>query len=68
MVLECNVARARPLCAALRVELHGVPGLIGAAIVCCEGMRGWDDDLLFHHFDTAEPLDQLPQGLADIEC
>jgi hypothetical protein len=62
-----EIEDAPALWAALRVELHGVPGLIGAAIVCCEGMRGWDDYLLLHHFDKAAPLDQLPQGLTDWE-
>jgi hypothetical protein len=47
------------LWAAVRAELQAVPGLAGAAIVCCEGQRGWDDYLLLHHFDPTVPLDLL---------
>ena len=35
------------------------PDLQRAAIVACEGNAGWDDYLLLHHFDPAEPLDSL---------
>src|SRR5262245_46470862 len=35
------------------------PHLKCAAIVVCEGNAGWDDYLLLHHFDPAEPLDAL---------
>ena len=36
-----------------------VPGLAAAAIIVCEGEHGWDDYLLLHHFDPAEPLDTM---------
>lgn len=48
------------LWAAVRVEVQTVRGLSAAAIVCCQGEFGWDDYLLLHHFDPAEPLDELP--------
>jgi hypothetical protein len=35
------------------------PHLKCAAIVICEGNAGWDDYLLLHHFDGAEPLDSV---------
>jgi hypothetical protein len=34
-------------------------GLERAAIVVCEGEQGWDDYLLLHHHDPAEPVDRL---------
>jgi len=47
----------------MREELfsHPVAGphLKRAAIVVCEGNAGWDDYLLLHHFNPAEPLDTL---------
>jgi len=33
------------------------PEFASAAIVTCQGDSGWDDYLLLHHFNPAEPLD-----------
>jgi hypothetical protein len=30
-----------------------------ASIATCHGARGWDDYLLLHHYDPAQPLDRL---------
>jgi hypothetical protein len=30
-----------------------------AAIIVCQGEKGWEDYLLLHHFDEHEPLDSL---------
>jgi hypothetical protein len=38
------------------------PLLARCMIVVCQGEAGWDDYLLLHHFDGAEPLDSLPAG------
>ena len=38
------------------------PQLANASIVTCEGIRGWDDYLLLHHYDRALDLDTLPPG------
>jgi hypothetical protein len=35
------------------------PILKKAAIITCQGKKGWDDYLLLHHFDENEPLDSL---------
>ena len=47
----------------IRQELFSLPlagqHLARAAIVTCQGNAGWDDYLLLHHFDMAEPLDSL---------
>jgi hypothetical protein len=32
-------------------------GLQSACIVTCTGRNGWDDYLLLHHFDSAQPRD-----------
>ena len=47
------------LWAAVQEHLRADAGLAGAAIVVCQGERGWDDYLLLHHFDPIEPLDQM---------
>lgn len=47
------------LWAAIREQLRTSPALAAAAIVVCQGERGWDDYLLLHHFDPSEPLDEL---------
>jgi hypothetical protein len=47
------------LWAAVRAELRVDPALAASAIAVCEGDRGLDDYLLLHHFDPAEPLDEL---------
>jgi hypothetical protein len=39
--------------------LEAVPGLKRAAIIVCEGERGWDDYLLLHHLDPQEQVDAL---------
>jgi hypothetical protein len=57
--VEFETEDAAGVWAVVRAELRVVPGLAGAAIVCCEGEHGWDDFLLLHHFDPAEPLDRL---------
>ena len=36
---------------------HGA-ALRNAAIIMCEGTRGWDDYRLLHHYDPAQPLDK----------
>jgi hypothetical protein len=36
---------------------HG-SALRNAAIIMCEGTRGWDDYRLLHHYDPAQPLDR----------
>ncbi len=51
---------AAALWMAIRDELASAPSLARAAIVCCEGEHGWDDYLLLHHYDPAEPLDPFP--------
>ena len=40
-----------------------LPGgeLRDAMIITMTGEEGWDDYLLLHHFDRAEPLDLLEQ-------
>jgi len=43
----------------VREVLEALPGLNRAAIVVCEGDRGWDDYLLLHHFDPEEKVDAL---------
>jgi hypothetical protein len=43
----------------VRKVLETVPGLNGAAIIVCEGERGWDDYLLLHHFDPQQKVDVL---------
>ena len=30
-----------------------------STIVTCQGSRGWENYLLLHHFDSAQPLDTL---------
>lgn len=57
--VDFKVADPSGLWALIRQELHSVAGLAGAAIIVCEGERGWDDYLLLHHFNPAEPLDRL---------
>jgi hypothetical protein len=47
------------LWAAIREQFRADHALAGAAIVVCQGDYGWDDYLLLHHFDPAEPLDKL---------
>jgi hypothetical protein len=47
------------LWALVREELIFNSELAEAAIVVCEGQHGWDDYRLLHHFDPAQPLDQL---------
>jgi hypothetical protein len=47
------------LWAAICDQLRADPELARAAIVVCHGKHGWDDYLLLHHFDPAEPLDEL---------
>jgi hypothetical protein len=47
------------LWAAVRERVRADPALAASAIVCCEGKRGWDDYRLLHHFDPAEPLDEV---------
>jgi hypothetical protein len=43
----------------VRSVLEAVPGLNRAALIVCEGERGWDDYLLLHHFDPQEKVDVL---------
>jgi hypothetical protein len=44
-----------------RVLDHAVlgPALRRSVIITCTGDSGWDDYRLLHHFDEAEPLDEL---------
>jgi len=42
-------------------ELQTNAALAHASIVVCEGIDGWDDYLLLHHYDSTEPLDDLAQ-------
>ena len=35
------------------------PRLRRSSIVTCEGSRGWNNYLLLHHFEIAQPLDTL---------
>ncbi len=44
----------------IETELSGGE-LRNAMIVTMTGEEGWDDYLLLHHFDSAEPLDTLEQ-------
>jgi hypothetical protein len=32
------------------------------SMVLCEGLRGWDDYRILHHFDETQPLDPLPEN------
>lgn len=48
-----------PLWTAVREQVRADPLLAACVIVCCEGASGWDDYLLLHHFDPAEPLDEV---------
>lgn len=43
----------------IRNELNKNIRLAEAAMVICEGQRGYDDYLLLHHFDPSEELDEL---------
>jgi hypothetical protein len=52
----------RPLWQAARELVRADPALAGCAIACCEGEHGWDDYRLLHHFDPAEPLDEVPDA------
>lgn len=54
-----KVADLTGLWASVQEELRAMTELSVAAIVVCEGDNGWDDYRLLHHFDPAEPLDQL---------
>ena len=45
----------------IREEFDEHPELAKASIVVCEGQHGWEDYLLLHHRDPAEPRD-------DIDC
>jgi hypothetical protein len=47
------------LWAAIRDQLRADPALAEAAIVVCQGERGWDDYLLLYHFDLTEPVDEM---------
>jgi hypothetical protein len=47
------------LWAAVRKQLQAEAGLARAAIVVCQGERGWDDYLLLHHFDPSQVLDMM---------
>ena len=51
------------LWAAVREQVleHAVlgPALCRSVIITCMGDSGWDDYRLLHHFDEAEPLDEL---------
>jgi hypothetical protein len=44
-----GVVKASPFAAAI----------VASTIVVCEGKDGWNDYLLLHHYDFAEPLDGL---------
>jgi hypothetical protein len=43
----------------VRELLQADAALARAAIVVCQGERGWDDYLLLHHFDPSQVLDEL---------
>jgi hypothetical protein len=43
----------------VRELLQADAALARAAIVVCQGERGWDDYLLLHHFDPSQVLDKL---------
>jgi hypothetical protein len=58
--VDFRPADVRELWFAVRGQLHEDPELAASSIVCCEGERGWDDFLLLHHYDSAEPLDDIP--------
>lgn len=45
--------------AGVKEVLRTDAALARSGIVCCQGDHGWDDYLLLHHFDPAEPLDEL---------
>jgi hypothetical protein len=32
------------------------------SMVLCEGVRGWDDYCILHHFDETQPLDLPPEN------
>jgi hypothetical protein len=57
--VDFEVADLSALWESIRKDLRAVPALAAATIVVCEGDQGWDDYLLLHHFDPAEPLDSL---------
>jgi len=38
------------------------PQLALAAIVTCQGSKGWDNYLLLHHYDQSFELDTLPRN------
>jgi hypothetical protein len=59
--IDFATANISALWAAIREQLRAMPEVARAAIVVCEGQQGWDDYLLLHHFDPAEPLDQLAE-------
>jgi len=47
------------LLALVQEELTNNVELKEATIVVCEGERGWEDYLLLHHYDPAQPLEVL---------
>jgi hypothetical protein len=57
--ISFKCAEPTELWAAIRNQIRADPALAAAAIVVCQGKDGWDDYLLLHHFDPAEPLDEM---------
>jgi hypothetical protein len=45
--------------AAVREQFRADPPLAQCSMAFCEGAWGWDDYRLLHHFDPAEPLDEV---------
>jgi hypothetical protein len=59
VTVALQAADAIGLWAAIRERLHADAALSRAAMVVCQGERGWDDYLLLHHFDPSQVLDKL---------
>jgi hypothetical protein len=64
--IDFQPADVRSLWAAVREQVHADPALAACAIICCEGAKGWDDYRLLHHFDSAEPLDEVADAEPDV--
>jgi len=46
----------------LKSALCSCPGFNQAAIVVCEGSKGWDNYLLLHHFNQSEQIYLVPSN------
>ena len=55
--INIHTADVATLWTSVSSRISSNPNLASCAIVCCEGNDGWDDYLLLHHYDRAEPLD-----------